>query len=195
MKPNSTERKSHGDIRMTFLHMTEIVFIILISLGACKNKSQVDLSNQLAGMYKLYIIENRDSSGAWKQQEWGKDGDGYIVYDGKGHMAVQITPKGYKDFSWLSEEAAINNDSLKQKIDNMSVTDLKNAVVEFSSNYVYVANYSISDSANVVTHYRLSHTNPSLWSTTVKRRFTFKGDTLILEPLNVNRRLKWIRQK
>jgi hypothetical protein len=195
MKATSTERKFRRDIRMIFLHTTEIVFIILLFLGSCKNKSGADLNGQLAGMYKLYIIENRDATGEWRQQDWGKDGDGYIVYDGKGHMAVQITPKGYKDFSWLSEEAAINNDSLKQKIDDMSATDLKAAVVEFSSNYVYVANYSISDSANVVTHYRLSHTNPSLWNTTVKRKFTFKGDTLILEPLNVNRRLKWIKQK
>ena len=195
MNGKSTERRSPGIVRMTFLHTTEIVFITLISLGSCKNQSVGDLNGQLAGMYKLYIIENRDSTGAWRQQEWGKDGDGYIVYDGKGHMAVQITPKGYKDFLWLSEEAAINNDSLKQKIDEMSEADLKAAVVEFSSNYVYVANYSISDSANVVTHYRLSHTNPSPWNTTVKRKFTFKGDTLILEPLNVNRRLKWIKQK
>jgi hypothetical protein len=179
---------------MTFLHRSELVFIVLMSFAACKNKKWVN-RDQLAGMYKLYIIENRDSAGAWKQQEWGKDGDGYIVYDGKGHMAVQITPRGYKDFSWLSEEAAINNDSVKQKIDNMSVTDLKSAVLEFSSNYVYIGNYSISDSANVVTHYRLSHTNPSLWNTTVKRKFTFKDDTLILEPLNANRRLKWLRQK
>ncbi len=168
--------------------------IISVLLFACKGKIPTDINSQLAGMYKLYIIENRDSTGAWKQQEWAKGGEGYIVYDGKGHMAVQITPKGYKDFSWLDEEATIDGNTLKKKIDSMSLPDLKAAVTEFASNYVYVANYSIVDS-NVIQHNRLSHAIPFSWNTTVKRRFTFKEDTLILEPVSVNRRLKWIKQK
>jgi len=110
-------------------------------------------------------------------------------------MAVQITPKGYKDFSWLNEEETLDRATLKQKIDSMTLPDLRAAVTEFVSNYVYVANYSVSDSARVVTHRRLSHTIPSSWNTTVKRTFTFTGDTLVLEPVNINRRLKWVRQK
>ena len=50
-------------------------------------------------MYKLYIIENKDSSDVWRQQEWGKGGEGYIVYDGKGHMGVHITSKVIKILS------------------------------------------------------------------------------------------------
>jgi hypothetical protein len=70
------------------------LFFIPVLLSACNN-SKISRIEQLAGMYKLYIIENKDSAGEWQQQDWGKDGDGYIVYDGKGHMSVQITPKGY----------------------------------------------------------------------------------------------------
>ena len=168
-----------------------VLFIIMLT--ACSTKNP-DANSQLAGMYKLYIIENKDSSGAWREQEWAKSGDGYIVYDGKGHMAVQITPQGYKDFPWLNEEETINGKSLKQKIDSLSVPELRSALTEFASNYVYVANYSINDS-NIIQHDRLSHTIPSSWNTSVKRRFTFKGDTIILEPLTVNRRLKWIKLK
>ena len=173
------------------------LFIIstIILLSACKTEKPADTNSKLAGMYKLHIIENMDSSGIWQEQAWAKDGDGYIVYDGKGHMAVQITPQGYKDFPWLNEEETINEDSLKQKIDSMTVPELKAALTEFASNYVYVANYTINDSTGVIQHDRLSHTIPSAWNTSVKRKFTFKGDTIILEPITVNRRLIWIRQQ
>lgn len=171
-----------------------IIFTISVLLFACMNKSKTSRDEQLAGMYKLLIIENQDSSGAWHEQEWGKGGDGYIVYDGKGHMAVQITPKGYKDFQWLDEESSINQTGVKEKTDSMSVDELKAAVREFVSNYVYIASYTIEDSADVVIHHRISSTIPAIWGTTVRRSFSFSGDTLILKNLNVNRRLKWIRQ-
>ena len=176
--------------------MKLFAFLLIVVLPmACSNSKSTDKRSQLAGMYKLSIIENQDSLGIWHEQEWGKGGDGYIVYDGKGHMAVQITPKGYKDFQWLDEEASINKDKVKEKTDSMSVGELKEAVKEFSSNYVYVANYTIEDTADVVIHQRISATIPVIWCTTVRRSFSFSGDTLILKNLNVNRRLKWIRQK
>lgn len=169
---------------------------MLIFFAACSNHSQNDRKAQLAGMYKLYIIENQDSAGVWQEQKWAKGGDGYIVYDGLGHMAVQITPGGYKDFKWaLTEEETINHDLLVKKIDSMPLTDVKAALAEFASNYVYVANYSIADSTNIIEHDRLSHTIPSAWNTKRKRKFAFSGDTLILQVLDGNRRLKWIRQK
>jgi hypothetical protein len=171
---------------------TSLLTVIL--LASCGGKKQMDRNSQLDGMYKLSIIENQDSSGVWQVQEWGKGGDGYIVYDGKGHMAVQITPKGYKDYVWLDEESSINGDKVKEKTDSMSVDELKGAVREFVSNYVYVANYTIEDTADIVIHHRISSTIPLIWGTTVRRSFSFDGDTLILKNLNVNRRLKWIRQ-
>ncbi len=166
----------------------------IILLSACADKKKPDINSQLAGMYKLYIIENKDSSGIWRQQQWSGNGEGYIVYDGKGHMAVQITPKGYKDFKWLSEEASINVDSVNKYIDTMSVDQLKAAVREFVSNYVYVADYTIEDTADVIQHHRISATIPAIWGTNVRRSFAFSGDTLILQILNGNRRLKWIKQ-
>jgi hypothetical protein len=85
----------------------------------------------------------------------------------------------------------------------MSLQDLKAAVMNFSSNYVYVADYSVNATANIITHKRISSSIPSIWGTNVKRAFTFSGDTLILlasnksslKVLNVNRKLKWVRQK
>jgi hypothetical protein len=176
-----------------FIAICSAAVLLFILSSACTGKKPEDTNSKLAGMYRLYIIENRDSTGQWRQQKWAKDGDGYILYDGKGHMAVQITPKGYKDFPWLNEEETIDKGRLSRKIDSMTVSDLKAAVTEFASNYVYMANYDIVDS-NIIQHNRLSHTIPSSWNTSVKRKFTFKGDTIILEPVKVNRRVKWIKQ-
>ena len=172
-----------------------ILFIAIFFVTGCSNQPKTSKDATLAGMYKLLIIENQDSTGIWHEDSWAKGGDSYIVYDGLGHMAVQITPKGYKEFKWLTEVESINENLVKQKTDSMSLPELKAAVMEFSSSYVYVANYTIDDTANVVTHKRISSSIPSIWGKEVKRAFSFNGDTLILKILNGNRRLKWIRQK
>lgn len=143
----------------------------------------------------VQAVESQDSTGAWIESGWANGGESYIVYDGLGHMAVQITPKGYKDFKWLNEEQTLDEKILKEKIDSMSLTELKAAVTEFSFYYVYVANYTIDDTANIVTHERITSTIPSIWGTEVKRKFSFSGDTLILINPAVNRRLTWVRQK
>jgi len=171
-----------------------ILFIIAGLSFTCADKSRQNRNSILAGMYKLYTIENKDSAGIWRQQEWARDGDGYIVYDGNGHMAVHIVPGGYKDYKWLDEEPSINSDAVRNKIDRMTTGELKEAVKEFESSYVYFGNYAVDDTADVVTHYRITSSIPAVWGTTVKRKFSFHGDTIILEPLNANRRLKWIKQ-
>lgn len=172
-----------------------ISLIATLSLTACSNHSQSDKNKTLAGMYKLYSIQSQDSTGVWRESGYGNGGESYIIYDGLGHMAVQITPKGYSDFKWLNEEQALNEKILKAKIDSMSLTELKAAVTEFSSNYVYFANYTLDDTTNIVTHNRLISTIPAIWGTEVKRKFSFSGDTLILINPVVNRRLTWLRQK
>jgi len=176
--------------------MNRITTILLILFSvACATDQKTDTNGKLAGMYKLLKIEMQDSAGVWNEQLWSKGGDSYIVYDGLGHMAVQITPKDYKDFKWIGEEETITKDSLKKNVDSMSADQLRAALMEFASNYAYVANYSINDSESVITHNRLSHTIPASWNTSVKRKFEFRGDTIFLQVLEVKRRLAWIRQK
>jgi Lipocalin-like domain len=171
-----------------------LLFILLLFF-ACINKSKTNRNELLSGMYKLYSIQVQDSSGIY-HDEWASDGTGYIIYDGLGHMAVHITPKVYKDYKWvLSENETLNPENIKSKMDSMSVDELKAAVEEFASNYVYVANYSVSDTADFVIHHRLSHTIPASWNTTVKRRFIFHGDTLELHNDADKRRLIWIKEK
>ena len=174
-----------------------IRFILLFmpaAFFACMDRSATSANKQLAGMYKLHSIEVQDSTGQY-HHEWASDGTGYIIYDGLGHMAVHITPKTYKEYKWvLSENETLYPDKVKAVLDSMTIDELKAALVEFVSNYVYVANYSVSDSTGFVVHDRLSHTIPSSWNTTVTRRFVFHGDTLELHNDADKRRLIWIRQ-
>lgn len=176
--------------------MTKIPFIFLIFvllLSACSEKKRND-AHRLAGMYKLFIAENADSNGVWHEDSWTKGGTGYIVYDGMGHMAVQISREGYNDFTWLPEEQSLRDEYIDQKLDSMSVDELKNAVRAFSSLYAYAGNYTLEDTADVVKHERIATSIHSPVGSTVRRGFTFSGDTVILRVLDGNRRLKWIKQ-
>ena len=78
--------------------ITIIIFTILLSIVSCSNPQITSPHDQFRGMWKLYIIEYQDSTGIWQEHAWNKGGDSYIMYDGLGHMAVQITPEGYKDY-------------------------------------------------------------------------------------------------
>ena len=175
--------------------MRLIIFLITsVLISACTSKSKPNRNERLAGMYKLYIAENADSNGVWLEDPWTKGGTGYIVYDGMGHMAVHITRQGYNDFTWLPEEESLRPERVNQKLDSMSTEELKAAVRAFSSSYVYVGNYTIEDTIEVVKHHRISTSIHSPLGSTVRRAFAFSGDTIILRVLNGNRRLKWIKQ-
>lgn len=168
----------------------------LAFLVSCGKKSKEERMKALAGMYKLLIIEQMDStSGQWKEETWASGGDSYIIYDGLGHMGVEITPRDYKNFTWLTENQTTNMEVLGHHVDTMSDASRKDALKKFASNYVYFANVRLNDTADIVSHDRVSGTFPIQWGTAVHRTFRFSGDTLILQIVNGNRRLKWLRMK
>ena len=170
-----------------------IVFFVPLFLLSCSEKKHSN-TNRLAGMYKLYIAEQQDAAGNWHEDSWTKGGTGYIIYDGMGHMGVHITREGYNDFKWLPEEESLRDERINQKLDSMTTDELKDAVRAFSASYVYFGNYIVEDTADIVQHHRISTSIHSPVGSTVRRAFTFSGDTIILRILNGNRRLKWIKQ-
>ena len=179
--------------KLTIAFAAMLMFLYSCTSNQVK-ENQHSQNDQLAGMYKLLFMIIPDSTDTFHEDSWAKGGESYILYDGKGHMMVQIVPKGYQDFKWLKEIDAINIDKVKARTDSMTENELKSAVREFSSCYTYVADYSIG-SDNVITHHRLASSIPDIWGTDVKRKFEFKGDTLILQVLGENRKLYWLRQK
>jgi hypothetical protein len=163
-----------------------------MTIGCSDEKTD---NSMLTGMYKLYQIENFDkASKQWSDDGLGKGGDSYILYDGIGHMTVHITPRGYAEFSWLPERQATSKEFIDQYVDSMASEQLRPALKEFASSFVYTATYSVDSDSGIVTHNRLSSSVPSVWGTEVKRRFEFSGDTLILSFPDGTKRLKWLKQ-
>ena len=87
------DRKIKQQMRILFLYL----FILTIAVSSCNQSQPKSPHEQFRGLYKLFIIESKDSTGHWQEYSWNKGGESYIMYDGMGHMAVQITPKDYKN--------------------------------------------------------------------------------------------------
>jgi hypothetical protein len=141
-----------------------IMFIFAFS--SCTQKEE-SVQTKFLGTWKLDKVETlNNSTGKWEYDTTFTGWTGYITYDGSGHMGVQITSKGYKDFN------------TNKNPDSLNIKELKDLVKFYQSNWVYFASYKIAD--NTIEHFRLSATEPKNWGTTLKRDFEFKGDTLIL---------------
>lgn len=126
-------------------------------------------------------MEQKDSvTGTWS--EWRDGMQGYILYDSKDNMSVHLTTRGYQD-------THLKFPNFVDSIPNEALRHLTNS-------YVYFAKYTVDEDRGVVQHARISHSNPGEWNEVVQRKYTFSGDTLILQPLedtNSGLRLKWVR--
>ena len=160
-------------------HIITLLIASLILLS-CEMEIKKSQANRFSGLWKLHIIEQQDSiSGEWKEYRDGLQG--FIIYDDKDNMAVHLTSKGYQNTDIVFHDFT----------DTVSMDELKHR----TQSYVYFAKYTIDEENNVVTHARISHSNPNMWNVTVKRSFEFKGDTLVLTTLenkNSPLRVKWI---
>jgi hypothetical protein len=149
--------------------------------SACCRSDKLSDKEQFRGLWSLYAMEQEDAeTGEW--QEWRDGMQGYILYDGEGGMAVHLTTRGYEKFDLLFPNF---NDSISVE-----------ALRHLTNSYVYFAWYTVDEEKNIVEHARLSHSNPAEWNKVVRRKYTFSGDTLILEPVEPglsDLRLKWIK--
>lgn len=135
-------------------------------------------------MWRLDKFEALDTmTNTWSGDQTRLGWTGYILYDGQGHMGVHLSPAGYKDFD------------ASRNIDSLSGTALTNLAKYYQSNFVYFADYALTDTT--IEHKRLSATDPTTWGRSLTRDFEFRGDTLILtahERINGQKlRLKWIK--
>jgi len=166
-----------------------LIIVILTSIfTGCDKESSKENTDQFAGLWSLYQMESYNS----QTKEWGEFTSiesgwpnglkGHILYDDLNHMSVHLVPKNYE-----------NTDlQFPSSIDSMSYGALKHLAVS----YTYFANYTIDEKNKIIEHKRISHSNPDMWNETVIRKFSFVGDTLILEPIEktyAGTRLKWIK--
>ncbi|QQX76641.1 lipocalin-like domain-containing protein [Aequorivita iocasae] len=67
-----------------------------------------------------------------------------------------------------------------------------------TKSYCYTGNYKVSEKDSIVSHFKLSHSNPSKFGLTAERRFYFSGDTWVMQAVerkNSKLMLKWLMTK
>jgi len=173
MSTNLMQKMAFRQIKIV---LTLLAFVFLLSCAENKSHNV----NPFEGLWKLHVMEQKDSLGGW--QEWRDGMNGYILYDATDNMSVHLTVEGY-------EENGLEFPNFDPEI---SLEALKH----LTGSYVYFAKYEVDPEAETVQHARISHSNPGDWNVVVKRRYTFSGDTLILQPVesqNADLRLKWIK--
>jgi hypothetical protein len=157
------------------------LFIALVIFGCNQEVEQKD-AKRFTGLWSLYIMEQLDSeTGEWN--EWRNGMQGYILYDGQNNMSVHLTTEGYEDTDL----------QFPYFVDSISHEALKH----LTNSYVYFAKYKVDEEQHVVEHARISHSNPGEWNAVVRRRYSFSGDTLTLQPLEeatAGLRLKWVKE-
>jgi hypothetical protein len=165
---------------MRILLFTSFLSMLFFSCGSIDSSSE----NKFLGTWKLDSFEYKDLNiNKWITDSTKAGYKGFIIYDGKGHMSVQITPGEY--------------DSLNGQLDieSLGCDTLKDIASLYSKNYSYFANYILYD--NLITHNIISSSNPDLCGKQLERNYEFIEDTLYLIPVvsdNLRKnRLKWIR--
>ena len=167
---------------MRIIHFTTFLLLLFFSCGSIDSSSE----NKFLGTWKLDRFEYKDLNiDKWITDSTKAGYKGFIIYDGKGHMSVQITPGEYDSLNGQLDIESLGYDSLKD------IASL------YSKNYSYFANYILSD--NVIKHNIISASNPDLCGKQLERNYEFFEDTLYLIPVVSDslrkNRLKWIRIK
>jgi len=163
-------------------HLLISFLFLLLCFTAKSQKTKQVTQDQFKGLWILDKYEAYDTlSGKWATETSRMGYVGYILFDGAGHMAVQITPADYQDFN-LNKK-----DSLGMKV----------VVDYYSNNLIYFADCKIE--GNIIEHKILSSTNPESVGAILKREFEIKGKTLLLTPKNrlngSKTRMKWVKMQ
>ena len=151
--------------------------------GDLEIPSKHRVKNNLAGGWALHSMDLYiDSLDAYQPFLGGMQGS--LVYDGNGHMSVQLQSADYNDF-----DGEINNFTEQNSLD---------ALKHLTKNYGYSGTYVLLEGDSIIEHHRVLHSDPGDAGSIVQRRISYANDTLTLQPLeeqNAGFRLKWVKQK
>ncbi|MFK8037670.1 MAG: lipocalin-like domain-containing protein [Crocinitomicaceae bacterium] len=159
-----------------------VIFFFLVGMASCHSepeKASTDII-PIQGLWQLHIMEIKDSLNQW--QEWRDGMGGYLMYDNDNHVALHLFSKGYENYT--------------PHFPNFTDSIPIEALQHITNNYNYMGTYQLDSTNTIVTHKRLSHSNPRDWGLEVQRRFHFIGDTLVMQPVeteNASLRLKWLK--
>lgn len=162
-----------------------LIYISLVFLFfSCQVEKESSDFNQFTGRWSLHIVEiKKDSISEWEpRQDHYKNRKGFIIYDGQGGMGVHHVTENYEQYKFEG----------KGNLDSLTTNDLRH----LADNFVYFGKYKVLDSLKIIEHHIESVNFQNMWGKVAKRKYTFSGDTLVLNPLSDRYpkiRLKWVR--
>ena len=122
---------------MKKLNYIFILGVLALAFSCGQNKTTTPA---ITGLWKLESMKVRDTAtNTWSDYREGMDG--YLLYDGNGHVALHLYEKGY-------EKAGLEfpnfNDSIPLE-----------ALKHITKSYYYMGNYKVSEVDSIVSHYKL----------------------------------------
>ncbi|MBS1600779.1 MAG: lipocalin-like domain-containing protein [Bacteroidetes bacterium] len=162
-------------------------FFLMSTLIQCSS-NRSDTMEKFRGMWKLDKYESYDSAtNSWLPSLNRQGYTGYILYDGIGHMGVQLIPPGFSDFD------------ADKPIDSLDAKEQTRILKLQLRSFIYFADAKIIEKENSIEHHKLLSNDPIEWGTTSTRNFEFRGDTLILTAkeliAGLKTRLRWVKCK
>jgi hypothetical protein len=142
-------------------------------------------ANKLAGTWRLVAIEERNAQGELVTPlDYGLEPIGILMYDATGHMSVHAMRRG----------------RAKLPSDDVHLAPPEQAKAAFVGYGAYFGTYEVDEQAGLVVHHVEGSLIPNWEGSAQRRRFTVSGDTLTLEPPEIQaggqkrtRRLTWQR--
>jgi hypothetical protein len=149
--------------------LLSFIFVTSYALGQQESSPGSPMSSgkveeQFTGTWKLVSFEQVKANGE-VSYPMGPDADGWIMYDGKGHMCVQLTRANRPKFA--------SNNFL-----GGTPEEIKSA---FEGYFAYCGTYEVNEKEGFVVHHLKLSMYPNWIGTDQKRFFEFSGDRLTLK--------------
>lgn len=142
---------------------------VLVPLAVpCASSAELSASaKRLVGTWKLVAIEERDASGkVVVPLDFGADAVGILTYDASGHMAAQAGRRGRP----------------RLETEDVHRAPAEQAKAAFTGYAAYFGTYEVNERERIVIHHVEGSLLPNWEGGDQRRKFTFAGDKLILEP-------------
>jgi hypothetical protein len=167
-----------------------LLFMMILAAGWCTADASgaepaAGAAKKLVGTWKLVSIEERDGSGKIVvPMDFGPEAVGMLMYDASGHMAAQAGRRG----------------RARLETEDVHRAPAEQAKAAFAGYAAYFGTYEVNERESIVVHHVEASLLPNWEGGDQRRKFTLRGDKLILEPpaFQANgeqrtRRLTWQR--
>jgi hypothetical protein len=127
--------------------------------------TQMKIVDALLGTWRLLELADLDNDGKW-QHRYGEHPRGYFVYDGTGHVHIQIMK--VPPLAPFPEA----------KLDVGKLPTPEHALAAYSAYAAYFGTYTVDEQKHVVTHHVEGSLAPDFTDTDQPRPFKLQGDRL-----------------